>query len=284
MEENQPINQKQHRISQVYLKQFGHIKEDKHWLSVLKVETGITGNVLIKDFTAETNIFDLPIDDFEIKRHFENLSGQVENFYRTVISNLHNQKRLTPKDKDVLNHFVANLLCRTQPFRNFISECLNDSESRNFLIDEVTIYSDDTEANKFILNHFEKNHHLNLVIGTVMNHLVHVFRHFKKVIMRDYKNLGWLTTDNPVRVERLGINPWIIPLEAEIYLPLSKDFCLFMYHPESELHANPLRKLRIDKVNILSFDEFNKISLDNARNFYEYLIFCNETEETELRK
>lgn len=279
----EPINQKQHRISQVYLKQFGYKKNDKYWLSVLKVGCGLTENVLISDFTAETNIFDLPVDDFEIKRHFENLSSEVENFYRTVISNLRHQKKLTPKDKDVINHFVANLLCKTVPFRNFIEDLLNDDITRNHLIDEVTYYSDDTDANKMVLDYFGKDFQLNVFIGTVMNHLVHVFRHFKKVIIKDYQSLGWISSDNPVLIDRQGNHEWLIPIEAEIYLPLSRDFCLFMYHPNSEISNNLLRNLRIEKVNTITFENFNEISLKLGRNFYEYLVFCEEIEPTLMK-
>jgi uncharacterized protein YutE (UPF0331/DUF86 family) len=282
MSKHEPEYQKQHRISQVYLKQFGYKKENEYWLSVQKIGNKKTENVLIKDFTTETNIFDLPIDDFEIKRHFENLSGEVENFYRTVISNLHNQKMLTGKNKDVLNHFVANLLCRTNPFRTFINDLLSDNESRELLIKEVTMYSNDADNNKMVLEHFGIDYQLNIFIGTVMNHLVHVFRNFKKVIIRDYQNHGWITTDNPVFIDRQNNYQWLIPIESEIYLPLSKDFCLFMYHPNSELKTNSLRNLRTDKVNTISFDKFESISLEIGRNFYEYLIFCTEMDNDSI--
>lgn len=283
MKEEHPF-QKQHRISQVYLKQFGYKKNEEFLLSVHKVGNKTTENVLIKDFTAETNIFDLPVDDFEIKRHFENLSSEVENFYRTVISNLHNQKMLTGKNKDVLNHFVANLLCRTNPFRNFLTDLLNNVETRDHLISEVTMYSNDAYANKKVLNHFHTDFQLNIFIGTVMNHLVHVFRNFKKVIIRDYKNHGWITSDNPVYIDRQNNHQWLIPIEAEIYLPLSKDFCLFMYHPNSTICHNPLRNLRTDRVNTVNFEIFEDLSFKVGRNFHEYLIFCTEIEQTELRK
>lgn len=280
----EPLFQEQHKVSQVYLKQFGYKIGDEFWLSVHKMGNEMTENILIKNFTTETNIFDLPIDDFEIKRHFENLSSQVENFYRTVISNLHNQKRLAPRDKDVLNHFVANLLCRTNPFRRFINDLLNDPETREKLITEMTFFSNDAEANRTVLNHFGPDFQLNLALGTLMNHLVTVFRNFKKVIIKDCDGRGWITTDSPVHVDYQGVHGYIIPVEAEIYLPLSKDFCLFMYHPNSEINTNPLRNLRLEKVNTISFEEFKKISFKIGRDFDKYLIFCNEHEPTLMRK
>jgi hypothetical protein len=282
MKKNEPINQEQHKVSQVYLKQFGYKIGKEFWLSVYKMGNKKTENVLIKDFTTETNIFDLPIDDFEIKRYFENLSGEIENFYRTVISNLNHQKKLTPKDKDVLNHFVANLLCRTNPFRRNINELLKDDETREIFINEITMFSNDTKENKLVLDHFGEDFQLNIVLGTIMNHLVYVFRNFKKVVIKDCDGKGWITTDSPVHIDKQGIYNWIIPLESELYLPLSKDFCLFMYHPDSEKKDNPLRELRIDKVNKISFELFEKISLKIGRDFDEYLIFCNHYEPTEM--
>ena len=272
--------QNQHRISKVYLKQFGYKKDEDYWLSVLKIGDKITENVLIDKFTTEINIFDLPVDNFEIKRHFENLSSQVENFYRTVISNLQNQKMLTGKNKDVLNYFVANLLCRSNPFRDFLTALLNNNETRDRLIEEVTIFSNDSEGTRKFLTHFGKDIQLNIFIGYVMNHLVYVLSKFKKVIMRDYNNKGWITSDNPVYIDRQNNHQRLVPIEAEIFLPLSKEFCLFMYNPNSTINTNPLRKLRIDKVNTVSFETFEEISYKVARNYYEYLIFCTEIEPT----
>lgn len=105
----------------MYLKQFGYDKHGEYWLSVYKAGKSETENVKIKDFTAEINIFDLPKKP-EIKRHFENTSNKIAGYYRTGISNLQNHKRLTSKDKEALNHFVANIMCQTNPFRNFISD------------------------------------------------------------------------------------------------------------------------------------------------------------------
>ena len=273
--------QKQHRLAQIYLKQFGYKVDNEYWLSVLKIGTGITENLRIQSFTAETNIFDLPVvDDDNTKRHFEILSGKIENLYPTVISNLHNQGMLTGKNKDVLNHFVANLLCKTQPFRELLSMFLNDAISRNDLIKEVTMFSGDREEMKSTLDRFHPDFELNVFIGWVMNHLVNVFSNFYKVIIKDFGNNGWVTTDNPVFVEKQGHHEWLIPIEAEIYLPLSKDFCLFMFHPDSEQSQNPLRLLHRDKVNKIDFDTFDSISKQIGRNFHEYIILSGKIEPT----
>ncbi len=74
--------QDQHRISQVYLRQFGYKDENgKKWISVWEMGSEYTGRKSIKSFTAEKNIFDLPFHDLKEKRKFEELNGDIETFY-----------------------------------------------------------------------------------------------------------------------------------------------------------------------------------------------------------
>ncbi|MFN3943186.1 MAG: DUF4238 domain-containing protein [Flavobacterium sp.] len=287
----QPEFQKQHKISKIYLKQFGYSDENGvEWVSVYKLGSGKTENLRICDFTTETNIFDLPFEEPEIKRHFEILSGKLENSYRSVILSLVSQKQLSPQGKDLTNHFVANLLCRSDRFRDFVKDMLNDKNGRNILLNEITIFSEnlnELEKLQSILKRIQKEKELNIVMCYVMNHLVYVFQRFKKVILRHYKNNGWLTSDNPVHIERFGNFRWLIPIEAEIYFPLSKDYCLFMFHEDSKQNENPLRKLKLEKVNIVNFetcDQVNKKMFlkDNAYFGFDYLIFNTKTESTVL--
>ncbi len=280
----EPKYQKQHKVSQVYLKQFGYKRDEEWWLSVYKAGNKITENIRINNFTTETNIFDLPYQDAELKRHFENQSSFIENHYPTIISNLHNQKRLTFKNKDVLNHFVANIMCRTNPFRSFIHDLLKYSDTRDKFINEMTMFSNDTKEIRIFLKKFKIEFQLNLAIGILMDHLVQVFRKFEKVVIRECEGKGWLTTDSPVYLDKQGRHEWIIPIESEIYLPLSKDFCLFMYHPNSVINTNPLRNLKIDRVNNVSMDTFDNITRKIVMDYDEYLIMNIEVEPTDVTK
>jgi len=279
----EPEFQGQHKIPQVYLKEFGYKKDDEWWLSVLKIGSRKTENVRIVDFTNETNVFDLPFKDMESRRHYENLFNKIENRYNTIIKNLLNQKKLIEKDSDYLNHFVANILCRTNPTRFFIFEFLKDDSIREKFINEITLFSEDRELTEKVLKIFKVEYQLNVALGTVINHFVHVFRNFNKVIIKECDGKGWLTTDSPVHIDKQGREEWLIPIEAEIYFPLSKDFCLFMYHPKSEISTNPLRKLKINKINKVDFSTFNSITKKVTFDFDEYLIMNTETEPTEIR-
>lgn len=289
----EPEFQKQHQVSQIYLKQFGYCDVDKqHWVSVYKVGERKTENIKVVDFTIQTNIFDLPFEEMEIKRHFENLSSKLENRYRTVILNLRNQKRLTLQDKDLLNYFVANMLCRTNTFRNFISVILQDENDREVLFKEITMFpenNNDYEELKVVLNSIKEKSKINIVICYVMNHLFEVFRRFDKVVLKDNSNIGWLTSDNPVYIDRFENHHWLIPIESEIYFPLSKDFCLFMFNSNSKFTENPLRKLKLDKPNSIDFENCDiinkKMFLENQAYLgFEYLIFNTQIAETIFAK
>lgn len=289
----EPEFQNQHKLSQIYLKQFGYIGEDnEHYVSVYKVGEKRTQNIKVKSFTAEVNIFDLPLPDMKDKRLFENLSSQLESRYPKVIANLQNQKKLIPLDKDVLNNFAANILCRTDRFRDFISWCLKDSEAAVTLVSEITLFSErqeDKDELEFVIKYISSDLQLNLVMPYIMTHLVEVFRRFKKVVLKHYGNVGWLTSDNPVHIERFGQHSYLIPIEAEIYFPLSKDFCLFMFHPDSQSSDNPLRKLKLDKVNLVNFetcDAINKRMFTDHQAYlnFDYLIFNTQTDETTFRE
>jgi len=292
MNNQYPKTQKQHRLSQVYLKKFGYLQDDVWMVSVLKLGSKITENVKILEFTIEENIFDLPFGSIEEKRHFETLSGKIENHYNKLINNIENQKRITPKDKDILNHFIPNLLCRTTHFRQFINLLVENQESRKHLLDEITMFGGG-EARfefEFLTVLSPPKVRINVMMGLIMNHLFHIFRHFKKIILKSPDDCGWLTSDNPVYIDLKDKSNWLIPIDAEIYLPLSKKYCIFLYNENSNLNSNPLRKLKNDVVNRLDLNTFETLASKIARNLDKYLIFSEKYQPTtilfqnELRK
>ena len=278
----EPIYQGQHRISQVYLKQFGYEKSGEWMLSVYEVGKKVTSNVKIIEFTKRVNIFDLPFEEPELKRHFENKSQEIENRYPRIISNIHNQKRISLKDNDILNHFVANILCRSEPFRSFVQLLLKTPETRTKFINEITMFSDDYSELTELLSIFSIENQINIAIGDLMNHLVHIFRSFKKIIIKDYDSKGWQTSDNPVFIDKQGHYEWIIPIESEIYVPLSKNYCLFMFHPKSELNTNPLRNLNQNKINKVGYTTFENIIGRIFKNHHKYMIFSTEIDELDV--
>jgi hypothetical protein len=223
----------------------------------------------------------LPYEDFKLRRHFENTSNIIEGEYAKVIKTLANQHRLIPRHKDVLCHFVANLICRTKPYRDFFDLLLKNEQTRNKFLAEITMFREETLPElKESLEILEKEFQLNVAIGALMNHLVHVFRAFNFIILKDFSNRGWFTSDNPIIVDKQNNHSWIVPVETEIYFPLSKDFCLFMFHKDSEVQNNPLRRLTINKI--ANPDEVTHKSICDRilHNDNEYLIFPAEIDKT----
>ena len=193
-----------------------------------------------------------------------------------------NQKQLTPRDRDVLCNFVPNLMCRTKPFRSFIDLLLRDRDTRDKFINEITLFKGNSQETNKLLAIFKIDYQLNLVIGILMEHLLTVLRRFKQVVIKDSENMGWMTTDNPVCLEKQGHHEWIMPIEAEIYFPLSRHYCLFMFHEKSELNMNPLRQLKLNKINTVDFDTFDTITKKIVFNLDEFLIMPYQIEETDL--
>jgi hypothetical protein len=133
---------------------------------------------------------------------------------------------------------------------------------------------------KEALDNLKTDFHLNMAIGFLMNHLVRVFRVFDFVILKDYGNRGWFTSDNPVILDKRGNHSWVIPLEAEIYFPLSKDYCLFMFHKESQLKTNPLRGFNTNKITQCDEVMHKNICDRTLHNENEYLIHPAEIDKT----
>lgn len=282
-----PKYQGQHRISQVYLREFGYFKDGKWYISVWDKSKNYTDNVLIENFTKETNVFDLPIfETIEERRHFENKSIIIENEYKKIINTIHRQQQLTPRHKDLLCHYVSNLMCRARPYRELFQRYLNDPIIKEAFLNEITMFvPEQLPILKTSLSNIPEETHLNYVTGHIMNFLVRVLRSFNFTILKDYGNRGWFTTDNPVIIETQE-DPnelsdeyqWTIPVESEIYFPLSPDYCAFLYHPKSIKNSNPLRILKSNKVNQIDEEMHDKICHMIGAHTAHYFLFNQELE------
>lgn len=277
----EPEFQGQHRISQIYLKQFGFKRDGKWYISVWRKFLNHTDIELIENFSKGINVFDLPYEDFKFRRHFENTCGVIEAKYGTIVKTLSNQNQLILKHKFLLFQYVAILICRTKPYRDFFDQLLKSEQTRMKFLKEITMF-DKTNFSliKEELDILKEDFQLNVAIGFLMNHLVRVFRVFDCVILKDYGNRGWFTSDNPVFIDKQKNDSWIIPIEAEIYFPLSKDYCLFMFHKQSELNTNPLRKFEINKITASDELTHKNICDRILHNYNEYLIFPAEIDKT----
>jgi hypothetical protein len=240
-------DQGQHRLSRVYLKQFGFEDKNGHWnVSIYELGNPITKNRFIKSFTKEKNIFDVRMlaeDAPEASRYFERNSKLVEDYYPSVIRRLNLKKKVDGVMEGILTTYAANILCRTNRFRSLLLYILESNSKKAFLIDEITMFDPDRKSNYFLKSihpSISINDHLNIIIGNVMNHLVKTFESFNLVLLKDWNENGWFSCDNPVVLDVGQKQQWLIPINTEIYFPLSRDFCLFMYHPNGQT-SNTLR-------------------------------------------
>lgn len=280
-----PIYQGQHRISQVYLKEFGYLKDGKWYIAVWEKSKNHTDFVLIENFTKETNVFDLPFfESVEERRHFEIKSVIIENEYKKILNTIENQQQLTPRHEDLLRHYIANLICRARPYRELFEDYLKYSHVKEAFLTEITMFKpEDLPILKESISYIPEETHLNYITGHIMNFLVNVFRSFHCIILKDYANRGWFTSDNPVIIEtQEDLNElndeyqWTIPVESEIYFPLSPNYCAFFFHPKSPKNSNPLRNLEKNKVHQSDEKTHEKICYLIGAHKSHYFLFNQE--------
>lgn len=282
-----PKYQGQHRISQVYLKGFGYLKEGKWYIAVWEKTKNYTDYVLIENFTKETNVFDLPFfETVEERRHFETKSVIIEDQYKKILTTIDKQQQLTPRHEDILRHYTANLICRARPYRELFEDYLKYPHVKEAFLREITMFKqEELPILKESLSYIPEETHLNYITGHIMNFLVTVFRSFNCIILKDYENRGWFTSDNPVIIdtqqdpnEISDDYQWTIPIESEIYFPLSPDYCLFLFHPKSLKNSNPLRNLKKNKVHQSDEKTHEKICHLIGAHKSHYFLFNQEME------
>ncbi|MBA4198208.1 MAG: hypothetical protein C0459_11710 [Chitinophaga sp.] len=282
------LSQKQHLISQVYLRQFGYKRENQWYISVWEKSKNSTDEFRIVDFNTEINIFDLPIGNLEERRHFESKSKFLEDNYSIIIKSLIHQKRLLPKHKDLLCHFLANMYCRPMPNRELIQSRLKNKNFKDAFLSEITMFNENNLKEwKEFTELTPLNIQLNFIIGQIMDYLICVLRNFTFVILKDYDNRGWFTSDNPVIIkinenENHNEYPYLIPLDCELYFPLSSQFCLFGFHKSSTHIKNELKNLKENLIHNVTEQIHDMICKLSIQNDSQYFIFNQEIPQTFL--
>jgi hypothetical protein len=271
--------QNQHRISQVYLKEFGYLTQGGQWkISALekdKFDIMQSKNKLffsqksIESVTAEFNVFDLYGEEPANSTLFEDLNGKIETWYPSIINNIKIQSKLSALSENILIQFIPNLLCRVEPFRQLIMLHLNSNNRLLFLKAMCTSHND--KGDRFIdkINTLPIEFQLNPVCLVVMEHILNKLFHFDYIILRDYNQRGWATSDNPVIIENNISHNSIFSIDTELYFPLSKDYCVYFYHVNSKNKKNELRQLKNKSfINATAEiqDEIYKKTIFNANN------------------
>ena len=273
--------QGQHRIPQIYLKQFGYLKNNEWYVSVYEIGKKTTSIEKINNFTKEINIYDLPFDELKGRRLFENLSSLIEDRFPKIISNLEYQKKLILKDSQFLNTIIANFICRSNSFRENLKEIINDNESLKLLIKKITKNKDEYEKLYTLVKIFKPEYQINIICYHIVFYLTLVLGQFEKTIIQANENLGWLTTDNPVCITN---DNYLLSIESEIFFPISNKYLLFMYHPKSTKVKQNLKNLKKCMVNKIDSATFKEITNKVVFNYNRYLIFNNEMQIFDVTK
>ena len=259
---SQPEKQNQHRVPQVYLKQWGYKAADKRWyIFTIDKESKQVKEFRVDGFSTAVNVFDYLSDDPQEKRHYEITAGVVEKKYHTVVRSIQYQKMLNTLHEDLLRHFIASLICRSEVFRDFFTEMLADDRRVDNILGEITTFENEMPSMLGLtLKIAEPDERMSLVQGIVTNYISKALRRFKSAILRDFNDLNWFTSDNPVHMDLQNDYESIISPDSEIYLPLSPNLCLFLFCEASEKNANPLRRLAPNRIHDIDYETFQIIN------------------------
>ncbi len=280
-----PSNQDQHKIPQVYLKKFGYIDKNNQWrVSVISPGGKFTNQKSIESFTALANIFDIDSIEPRISRVFEKLNCSLETEYNNIINELDNEGKLSEKSYVYLLHIIANLMIRSDFWRDRILAIVRSTNKDNFLRIILGHHCRDySEFKKIKEQSFFKvlidnrpEEAINRILIYFIDHLMLRLEHYEIAIIQSQFDKPWFTSTNPVvSHNRKGDNE-IFAKESEIYFPISPKYLAYVRYKGSNDKENELRNYESNKI-YLATNEQNvnllKIIMDNPS---EFLIIAGE--------
>jgi len=275
-------NQNQHKLPQVYMKQFGYQTKGHSKISVMKVGEKFTRQKSIESFLSETNIFDIKSDKPKIVRIFEKLNGEFENEYLKIIRELNENKKLSNKSYSILLQFIPNLIARSQPTRELVIKLMQSDVKENFLMmicsHKVKNIKELHEQDffKIIAKNPVTDSTVNRALLFFTDYLFNRTGHYDIVIIESQDGKPWFTSDNPVIFENKMHKFEIMGIDSEIYFPLNPKYLIYLHFRESKDKKNTLRKLEKNKVHLA--DDIQNMILQQkiVTNAHEYLIVAGK--------
>ena len=280
------MNQKQHIIPQVYLRQFGYRGKGGIWKVptfnireiplMNKIDKTLIRQSKIKNLLWEENIYDIPINE-ESKKQLENFFKLAEDCYPQVIEEIKNKGILSANKRGMLLAFISLLFVRTKDYRLILNGVI---EKKDYLYLNGIL-----EGNKkrieTVLN-LERKSAGNFLIAFSGGYVFKCLQEFKISIIKSVPGEKWATTDNPVlvkvkadkqkRIDFMGI-------DTKIMCPLSPDFLAYINHKDSlDAMYEGFDNLKENQLNEIAKDTFEKIwyELTHKSRVTEYLIFPAE--------
>ncbi len=283
-----PPKQLQHKLPQVYLKQFGYLDGEQWNVSIFQKDEKFSRQKSIGSFTVETNVFDIESDDDRFPRMFESFNSDLENNYHDMLEDISNNSVISEITWEILVQFTPNMMVRSDYWRKFVGNILNSPNKKNFLDITVSVLTSSfKELQELKKKHFYKvlnegdvtQSKLNKTLLLFSNYIFYRLTTLDLVILESPEEQMFFTSDNPVNFKanqkegKMGL----YSVDTEIYFPISKKYLAYFHHQDSDLES-PLRKLKnkgvyqIEKV--LTEDEYNELVKEKIINAADKLIIA----------
>jgi hypothetical protein len=249
-----PPNQSQHKLPQVYLKQFGYLDGEQWKVSILQKGENFSRQKSIGSFTAVTNVFDIESEDDRLPRIFETLNADIENLYHEMLDDISNNSVIPDKCWEIIVQLTPNLMVRSDYWRDIVSGMLNSPYKENFLNIAFSVYASSfEELQELKKKHFYKvisegevtQSKLNQALLHFLNYIFDHLKSFDLVVIEAPEGREFFTSDNPVNFranQEKGKMGWFSK-DTEVFFPLSKKYLVYFYHQVSEKEST-LRKLK----------------------------------------
>lgn len=269
-----PPNQDQHKLPQVYLKEFGYLNKEQWTVSVQKRDEKFTRQKSIGSFTSETNVFDIESEDDRFPRMFESLNCDLENLYREMLKDIDDNDEIPDKCWEIIVQFTPNMMVRSDHWRDFIKEILESKNKNTFLEITISVLSKSFEDLQSLKEkNFYKvisegeltNSKLNRVLILFLNYIFHHLRTLNLIILEAPEGKEFFTSDCPVNFKPNQIEgkKGLFSINTEVYFPLSPKYLAYFYF-EGAKTSNPILRVLKNRgiykiADILTEEEYDKL-------------------------
>ncbi len=273
--------QNQHKVPQVYLRQFGYLFKEHYKVSVLEIGDNFTRQKSIESFLSLSNIFDIDTKVPEIKRVFEQLNSDIENEYIDIIKGLEEKGFLSEKSYAVLLQLIPNLVVRSDNWRSKIYSLLTSELKHNFLKIICAHHADSFEEleTKFFYRIMADNpvqEVINRASLFFMDYLLRRIEHFEIVILHAQEDKTWFTSDNPVVMKNRTAKFEFMTKDSEIYFPISPKFLAYLHYKDSDDKINELRSLKSNIIHVATEKQNWDLQELIMKNADKYIIVSGE--------
>lgn len=245
------MNQDQHILPQVYLKQFGYRNKtnNKYCISVIsKIDLSTMEKVgkfwihqkSIKSFLSYENFFDIPFEESSAQKIFEEFNCSLENKYPKIVQNIEQNDCVLHSDESYLIQFIVNILCRSSLFRKFILEKINSKFKDDFLEEITSNISTREERETFLENFLNSGFDINFLMIIIFEYIAKFLHEFTYILLKSDKL--FFTSDNPVQIDYLILDKPLSETIKEVCFPINPSYFIYIYKIQNDIDKSNSRK------------------------------------------